>query len=117
MTATSEKILIDGEFVPIVSDTNVYKEGEGYERLLMVHFENNTLVKAHVRVDRAPEKSFATGEIWIPTTGWNRIVTLNANEWWRRMPGYLRWSNDRSEVETYHMMAEILTEMLKVPIG
>lgn len=117
MTSTNSRALVDGEFVPIVSDTEVYQDGDGYERMLLVHFEQNTLVKAHIRVDKAPENSFAIGEIWVPATGWNRIAVLPANEWWKSVPGYLRWAKDSSDAATYKMLIKILEAMLKVPLG
>jgi hypothetical protein len=117
MTAKSEKALVDGELVPILSDSEVYQDGDGYERVLLVHMEDNTLFRAYVRVDKAPENSFAHGDVWVPATGWHRIVAIAPHTWWKDVPGYLRWSNDRSDTATYRLLVQILEEIVKVPLG
>lgn len=110
------RLRVDGESVPVVSDTGVHQNGDGYERLMLVHMGNNELFRAWVRVDKAPENSFARGDVWIPSTGWQAIATLPAHEWWKSVPGYLRWSNDSSDVATYRLLVRIFEEIVKVPL-
>lgn len=111
------RLRVDGANVPVISDTQVYQDGDGYERLVLVHLNDNTLYQAHVRVDKAPEKSFAVGEVWVPASGWNRLVTLPANDWWKQVPGYLRWSNDSSDIATYRLIVQIFEAVAKIPIS
>lgn len=108
------RLRVDGVSVPVISDTEVHQNGNGYERCMLVHMNDNTLFRAWVRVDRAPEDSFARGDVWIPATGWNRLVTLPATDWWKSVPGYLRWSNDSSDVATYRLTVQIFEAIVKV---
>lgn len=111
-----DRLRVDGSNVPVLSDTQVYQDGEGYERVMLVHLGDNTLYRALVRVDKAPENSMAVGDVWVPTTGWNRIVAIPSHQWWKDVPGYLRWSNDRSDVATYRLIVQIFEEIVKIPL-
>lgn len=117
MSTETQKIRVDGDYQSVITDSGVYQEGEGYGRLMMIHTPENRLVKAEMRIDRAPEKSFARGEVWVPATGWQPLVTIPHTEFWKSMPGYLRWANDRSDVETFRLAAWIFEEIIKIPLG
>ncbi len=111
------RLRVDGSNVPVISDTGVHQNGDGYERCMLVHMGDNSLFRAWIRVDKAPEHSFAHGDVWVPSDGWNQIVVLPSHDWWKSVPGYLRWSNDSSDVATYRLMTKILEEIVKVPLA
>lgn len=107
----------------IQSDTGVYREGQGYERVLVVtdwHREQKSwLAQVHIRVDRNPTDSFAEGSVWLGQStrtvgrepGWEPVHATNPVDWWRTMPGYLRWSHDTSDRDTLRLAAELMTRM------
>lgn len=117
MSTNTGNIRVNDDYKSVVTDSGVYQLGEGYERVMMIHTPENRLVKAELRVDRAPEKSFARGHIWIHEKGWEPLVVISPNDFWRDMPGYLRWANDRSDVESFRLSARIFEEILALKIG
>lgn len=98
-----------------VTDSDVYKEGEGYERIFIFNHWDPTNLKrmaqVHIRVDRNPAASFAKIAVWAD--GWNTITSIPPNEWWGRMPGYLRWTRDDSERKTYALGREAIESLTK----
>lgn len=104
----------------LMFDSGVYESGLGYERLALVHNWNpedgGHLARLYVRVDKNPSASFARAEAWTPNAGWQVIANIGPVDFWREMPGYLRWANDTSHAKTRQLLDRlygILTEIAK----
>lgn len=99
-----------------LSDSGIYQEGEGWERVMIVsHWNPETprqMSMIHLRVDRIPGRSFLTTSVWAPQTGWQRIADRDHREFWEHMPGYLRWSNDFSEQASRGLMDEAIQSLV-----
>jgi hypothetical protein len=116
-TITESTINAAGITFPILTDSGVYQEGEGYERLILVnHWDAEfprRLAKFHIRVDRIPSRSFANTYVWSrPTSSWQLVAMWDHRDFWDSMPGYLRWSNDRSDEETARMLSNMVIDLL-----
>lgn len=104
----------------IHSDSGIYQSGEGYERLIMITnwlpSNPGRVARIHIRVDRNPLESYARVESW-KDGGWTPIFDLAPNEFWYSMPGYLRWTNDRSVQSTITLarrLVRILGDLVSV---
>lgn len=97
----------------IVTDSDVYKEGEGYERIFIYNNwdpeDLKRMAQVHIRVDRNPAESYCKIAVWAD--GWNPITQIPPNDWWPKMPGYLRWTRDDSERKTYGLSREAMTSL------
>lgn len=103
----------------VYTDSGVYQEGQGYERLILVRGwdtdEPQRLARIHIRVDRVPDLSFARLVAYEHPITLDEQPAVNISlppaDFWREMPGYLRWANDSSEDKTW-ALAERLVKIL-----
>lgn len=111
------KTMLKGKF-KVLTDSDVYQEGQGYERVMIVrnwHRLNPTKIcQVTIRVDRNPSESFARVAVWVDGRGWNQMAVIPPREFWRDMPGYLRWSNDSSDTKTAQLAGDLVEELVKV---
>lgn len=102
----------------VMADTRVYQSEEGYERLMLINGWNpdddEHLARIWIRVDRNPSASFARVQAWTTQGGWSELVVIPPNEFWREMPGYLRWANDTSETHTMRLAKRLMEELIRV---
>lgn len=103
--------------VNVLTDSGVYTEGEGYERVILVnkwHPDNDRLMaRVSIRVDRLPGDSHALGEVWISASQtWLPLIKFAPQDFWPVMPGYLRWANDTSDEKTWSLAAQIMDELI-----
>lgn len=98
--------------VNVHSDSLVYQNGQGYERLMLVLDWNpedpRQLARIWIRVDRNPGDSFARADIYTIDGGFQEAIRLPINDWWNDMPGYLRWSNDNSRAKTHQLAVKVV---------
>ena len=101
--------------VNIQSDSLVYQQGQGYERLMLINAWNpedpRQLARVWIRVDRNPGESFARADIYTLEGGFQQAVMLPVNDWWTDMPGYLRWANDNSRAKTHQLATRIVERL------
>lgn len=106
--------MIDTKTYTFLADTEVYQDGEGYERVLLVigwdPANERRIAKIHIRVDRVPGNSFALGSVWT-THGWVPFLSRNSVLFWSLMPGYTRWKQDHAESKTFGLAVEIVDRL------
>jgi hypothetical protein len=107
--------LLSPEFAyKIMGDTEVYANGEGYERtMILVGWDQNQpnrLAQVRMRIDRIPGDSFAIASVWS-AHGWQEVLRPSSVTFWHGMPGYTRWSQDNADKKT-EVLAFGLAQML-----
>lgn len=118
MTSLTEATIRANSIVyPLLTDSGVYQEGEGYERVAIVNHINPALprqmVKFEVRVDRVPGRSYANTHVWSSANqAWQVVAMLDHREFWDDMPGYLRWANDTSDNKTAGLLARMVADIV-----
>lgn len=109
---TEDTIRSHGITYPLLSDSGVYQNREGYERILIVtgwhHAQLARMAEFHIRVDRVPGFSFANTSVWTQQSGWQAVAHMDHREFWDDMPGYLRWSNDSSDSKTAALASDMI---------
>lgn len=102
--------------IKTLSDSEVYTEGEGYERIAIFtgwHQEDPRLMaRTYIRVDRNPAASFAKIGVWTTQAGWQDLIQIPPNDFWHDMPGYLRWARDTSDRATYALTQELVQRLV-----
>lgn len=95
-------------------DTGVHKEGNGYERTILFAEPGLPLLKFELRVDRIPEKSYAKISEWnAAKREWDQFENYGASRFWHDVPGWERFSSDRTDRSTYRLALE-LVEIVRV---
>lgn len=107
-----------------VTDSEVYINGNGYERLLIVKGwrgnpeKQDQLARIHIRVDRYRALSFAKASVWNSTDqsgdGWVEMIRLPVDEWWDRMQGYQRAAGKQAEIDTRLLAEDVIDELQSV---
>lgn len=110
-----QTINVDSLSIPVLADSEVFQQGQGYERAIIVSEWNPHDLKhmalLHMRVDRNPMDSFARASVWTVNSGWQPLVHIAPNDFWHSMPGYLRWSNDDSDSKTQGLAARLIASL------
>lgn len=119
MTSLTEAtIRSNGITYPLLTDSGVYQQGEGYERMVIINKwypgKDRLMAKFHIRVDKVPGSSFANTEVWMNDRGWQVVAMLDHREFWSDMPGYLRWSNDTSDSKTARLMSDMVGDLVSL---
>lgn len=100
----------------ILADSEVFQQGEGYERVLIVSDWHPTassqMAQIQIRVDKNPGESFANASIWTAGAGWQLMAVLPSGSFWKEMPGYLRWHNDNSASKTMQVADRLVNELV-----
>lgn len=90
-------------------DTGVHKEGNGYERTILFAEPGLPLLKFELRVDRIPELSYAEIGTWNPEHQvWELFERFGASRFWHDVPGWERFSSDRTDRSTYRLALELV---------
>lgn len=104
----------------ILSDSGVFVDGDGYERVLLVAgwdlSDLTRICQIHLRVDKHPEKSFARGSVYGRTSkrgepGWILIGQIAPINFWYAMPGYARAANESANTSTIRLSARVANLM------
>lgn len=102
--------------IPLLTDSEVFQSGNGYERIMIVNGWNdgamNAMAQIHIRVDKNPGESFAKVSAWTPNSGWQTLITTAPQDFWHDMPGYLRWANDNSDSKTQRLASDLIAELI-----
>lgn len=116
-TLTNEAtIRSNGIRYPLLTDSGVYEQGEGYERVVIINGwhpdKKRMMAKFHIRVDRVPGHSFANTEVWTGERGWQVVAMVDHRDFWQTMTGYRRWANDRSDQDTQRLASDMVADLV-----
>lgn len=99
----------------IRTDSGVYVEGEGYERVVLFDDWDTgdpaRLAQTHIRVDRTPVRSFARFAIWADDQ-WLNLGHLPTGSWWYDLPGFTRASQRRADEGTLDLAHRLIATLI-----
>lgn len=109
-----------GDHGQIISDSGVFVNGQGYERVIMVRgwrgrgWERQ-LAQVRIRVDRFEIRSYAMADVWSESTqSWTIMVRLHPKQWWSNMQGYQRAAGKQAEIDTRLLAEDVIDELQQI---
>lgn len=108
------------ESYQVRGDTECHRQGEGYERTLVLGAwdpDNPArTARAQIRVDRYPANSYAHIDVWVPATGWQYVTSAPAEDWWEAMPGYTRGQTAHADRDTMNLVDDLVARLVEIGI-
>jgi hypothetical protein len=109
-------VIMDPTLPEVQADTEVYREGDGYQRTILfsVWKPDNTrdLIKIDLRVDRLPGNSHFSAFLWTDN-GWLQKARPHNVNYWHMMPGFRRWQTAETEKVTRRVAARIAHDVAR----
>jgi hypothetical protein len=109
---------VDRDIYLVRGDTECHRQGDGYERSLIVsgwdESDVRRIARVKIRVDRFRANSYANVDVWVPATGWNYITSAPQEEWWDKMPGYTRSQTLASNRETLNLVDDLVERLIEI---
>lgn len=110
----------DDETYTIAGDTENHRQGEGYQRtMILVQWDKRDprrMARIKVRVDRRPENSYARADVWVESTGWQEVTAIGPDKFWYNMPGYTRGQTTKADIAVLNLVDELVDALIETGI-
>lgn len=94
----------------IITDSDVYGDGDGWFRVVTFVIEDMVLGKAEVHVGRWPRDSYLRVSVWT-ANGWICLIDEPPVHWWKQMPGYERRDSDKTDSKSAQILERMIEQM------
>jgi hypothetical protein len=101
-------------------DTECWRNGDGYDRTLVIvawdESDLRRMARAQIRVDRFRDQSYAHIDVWVPTTGWQYVTSVDPIEWWDRVPSFTRGPTQTAHDRTMDIVDDLVNRLIEIGI-